>query len=124
MTSGVNRMRVALSFFMLSLLSPAFADDNESAWIVDELVSRRFAEGDTQGPRFEEGSEVSVVYREGSLVRVNGTNGFGWVAESAITTEKPALSDVDLEAMMERIKAMNLDGGGGMSQPITIGGNE
>lgn len=117
-------MRFALSLFMLSLLGPAFAAENESAWIVDELVSRRFAEGDTQGPRFESGSEVSVVYREGSLVRVSGTNGFGWVAASAITTEKPALSDVDLEAMMERIKAMNINGDGAMSQPITIGGDE
>ena len=117
-------MRFALSVFMLSLVCPAIAQDNEQAWVIDELVSRRFAEGDIQGPRFDGGDKVTVVYREGTQVRIHSSNGFGWVADTALTTEKPEISDTDLEAMMERIKAMNLESGGAMSQPITIGGDE
>ena len=115
-------MRIMLISFILSLTTVAYGQSNEDAWVVDEQVARRFPEGETQGPRFEAGDKVVVVYREGNQVRVKGDSGFGWMASDAITTEKPEMSNVDLEAMMERIKALNLDSGGATSKPFTVGG--
>jgi hypothetical protein len=117
-------MRIMFVSFVLSLTTMAYGQSNEDAWLVDEQVALRFPEGETQGPRFEAGAKVVVVYREGTRIRVKGDAGFGWVAEDAITTEKPTMSNVDLEAMMERIKAMNLGDGGATSQPFSVGGGQ
>ena len=114
-------MRFALSVTLFGLSCDCARQ--RTGWVIDELVSRRFA---------EEIFRVLVLtvetshrgYREGTQVRIHSSNGFGWVADTALTTEKPEISDTDLEAMMERIKAMNLESGGAMSQPITIGGDE
>ena len=117
-------MRYLGLFFVLSFTPVAMAQNAETAWVVDGVVSQRFAEGELQGPRFDTDEEVKVVYREGELVRVKGKAGFGWLSKGAITSEAPSQGDVDIEALMERMKGLNLDGGGATSQPFTLGGGQ
>ena len=117
-------MRYIGLFFLLSFTSVSYAQETESAWVVDGLVSQRFPEGELQGPRFDTDEEVKVVYREGELVRLKGKGGFGWVSKDAITTEAPSLGDVDIEALMERMKNLNLGSGGSTSQPFSLGGGQ
>ena len=115
-----------IGLLLLMTINPlAFAQDAETAWVVDGLVSQRFPEGELQGPRFETDEEVQVIFKEGELVRIKGQAGFGWVSKDALTNEAPNdMSDVDIEALMERMKSLNLGGGGATSQPINLGAGQ
>lgn len=127
-------MRTALLSMFLLVASAADAQDNESAWLVEDQSSVRFSDGDIKGARFETGTKVTIVFREGELVRIKGDDGFGWVPQTAITTEAPAGDDeLDLDGALELLKNLNLESGalnpgvgagGATSLPIKVGGEE
>lgn len=117
-------MRYLGLLFLLLFTPTANAEDTEAAWVVDGVVSKRFAGDELQGPRFETEEEVQVVYREGELVRVKGKAGFGWLSKGAITSEAPSQDEIDIDALMERMKGLNLGGNGATSQPIQLGGGQ
>ncbi len=75
---------------LLFVAGPALADEPESAWVRGEAASKRFLGETTVGPTFDDGARVVVLMREGGQVRVQLGNRFGWVPESALTSEAPA----------------------------------
>jgi len=114
MAIGESVMRTILFSGLLLLAPSSFAEELETAWVVDELVSQRFIEGETKGARFETDAEVAVLFREGESARIKGQAGFGWVLNSALTSAAPVKEAVDFEALMERMKGVDLNLGGAL----------
>jgi len=71
----------------LAVASPARAQ--ESAWATRDAETVRFPDADTAGPKLEEGDEVTVLFREGDLVRVRKGDRYGWVEASVLTDTAP-----------------------------------
>jgi hypothetical protein len=61
-----------------------------TGWLIENVESVRFPDGEGKGPAFLEGDEVTVVFKEGHLVRVMKGNTLGWVPADKLSAEDPA----------------------------------
>jgi len=111
---------VVIAGLLLSLSAFAEPEVGEQAWLTENTSSMRFIDAEVAGPEFVSGKAVTVLFVEGERARVKGEKGFGWVALTSLTSEKPATPDLDMDAMLKKLQNMNLDGGAG-SAGFTVG---
>ncbi|MBW2255729.1 MAG: hypothetical protein JRI25_14160 [Deltaproteobacteria bacterium] len=57
--------------------------------LTQDAETVRFLDDDTAGPALDEGEKVTVLFREGDLVRVRKGERYGWVASSVLTDAAP-----------------------------------
>jgi hypothetical protein len=76
-----------ISILLLTVAQPAWAQ--EAAWVAEDAETVRFLDDDTAGPALNEGDRVTVLFREGDLVRVRKGERYGWVAGSVLTDAAP-----------------------------------
>jgi len=69
-----------------------------TVWADGDVESRRFFGEALVGPRFEDKTELQVVFQQGDRYRVRSGDDFGWVSVSATTTTRPPLS-LDLNSL-------------------------
>lgn len=72
-----------------SFVSSAFAADTETAWLTADAESKRFFGESVSGPKFDAGTKVTVLVRDGETVRIFVGDRFGWVPATSITTTAP-----------------------------------
>ena len=102
----------------------ALADEAliETLYAVDSVSLLRFSgdEGESNPviKALDSGAEVSVVYRDGDLVRVRVGADFGWADEKAFTDQAPAV----VEPAGGLLDGLNLGGLGGGLAPNPFGG--
>ena len=102
----------------------ALADEarTETLYTVEAVSLLRFSgeEGEANPviKALDPGAEVSVVYRDGDLVRVRVGADFGWATEKAFTDEAPAV----IEPAGGLLDGLNLGGLSGGMAPNPFGG--
>jgi hypothetical protein len=97
---------------LLLLLSLAFAQDPEQAWLVEDATALRFPDAEVPGPELDANERVTVLFREGDLVRVRAGDEYGWVPSAKITTTAPEGATIptepppefDMKALEELLK--------------------
>lgn len=83
-------IRAALLLVLLSTASVARAQDaGQTGWFVADTQATRFPGEKLAGQTFTAGSQVTVVVKDGALVRVTTGDRFGWVPASALTAVAP-----------------------------------
>jgi hypothetical protein len=78
-----------------------------TAWLREQVASVRFLEGDTVGPSFRRGEQVTVLYRDPELgrVRVMAADRYGWVPAESLSPIDPSRipGDIDLDALLKSL---------------------
>lgn len=95
--------------FSLLALFMALAAAEETLWTTENVDSTRFMNEATSGPSFTAGAQVTVVYREGAVARVQGPGGLGWVPAAKLSDTAPAAPaapEFDLEAIQRALSEM------------------
>lgn len=83
-------IRAALVFVLMTCASVARAQDaGQTGWMTADAVSARFPGEKLVGQTFTAGTQITVVVRQGDLVRVSNGEKFGWVPSTSVTATPP-----------------------------------
>lgn len=83
-------IRVALMFALMTCASVAHAQDvGQPGWMTVDAASTRFPGEKLVGQTFTAGTQVTVVVKDGDLLRVSNGDKFGWVPAASVTATAP-----------------------------------
>lgn len=99
-------IRVVAMFAFMTCASVAHAQDvGQPAWMTADAASTRFPGEKLVGQTFTSGTQLTVVVKDGALLRVTNGDKFGWVPATSVTATPPEAATPEAPIQVNMVPA-------------------